>query len=582
MADNPGQNLEWFGDRELRDKVYASPNAVLPTFASPIIGFHQDLDGEGGVEGGIGRDLIGLNATFDLVGKQYATQNGVLIEGFYDLFWKNRLHIIPTSKKFGNILSAQQSTFEVYNSGEKIGQHVEVIASINDLSSLGINIISGPVAFPETLGLGESFVYTYLVDVDGVATINDAYDVTFTNGVVLSHDITGSRILFFVFRPQEPFIERWEWRTDILEAADGNEHRLSVRDIPRQQFVHTFLFDDNTKLNTRFENTLIARLPNQVAWPVHRDVTFLTAPASITDIVLNVGSTANRQLRAGENVVILNVVSDAFEVKEILTFTATTITLTSGLLQPWAIDDEVIPLVLTYVEPWKQKLWPINAKEHSLSFTVVNNAETPLSPFATYRGDPLYTDELLLGGRTYAKQFDIQSEDVDFGLGLQHRSTLKKYPQVKGQMFVAEFHSLADFTRIRDFFFAIRGMQKRFWMSTYRPDFFVAVNQVSGQTTIETTNTGFTDVFNQGLRTDLEIAYVDGTFDRRTINSIAISGGGHEELTLDSALSQNWNDTNVLRTSLLLRMRLETDLLEFKHQWSIDGEVVFSVREIET
>ena len=572
MADNPGFRPQGFGNRDLEQTWYTRPGTVLPSFVPPIIGYHQEDELEASGKDGSSVANKGLRAVANINAR--AGNPGWLMPSSFDLFWKDRLHIIATSTEFGSILSAQSGTFELYNSGTKLGQHVRRVDSVNSLTS-------GNTVFPYYLGLGQSEVYEFLVDGDGVAAFSDSYNFTFDNGVVLSHLITGSRILLLTIRPEEPFNEKWEWLTDILTKMDGSEQRISMRDIPRQSIRHNFLHDD-VVTRAKLDGILATRIPNQLGLPIWRDFTTLTAPVTAGDTALTVGATTNKQFRNGTPVAIFDPATEQFEVVTIQSFTATTITLSAPLLGSWAAGLEVIPVVFTYAQPYQQQQYRLDVDGFTVNFLVLDNEETPSTAgFPTYQGDVLYADDLTFLGNTVGRQFTHKPKVVDYDLGTRYESTTRRYPEVSGLAFVAYFDDRAQYVRIRDFLHSRRGKQKRFWMSTRRVDFEIGQDITSGSNAIDTTRTGYEQLHAQGVRTHIEIEYLDGTLDRFEVTSVNNSGS-FEILNLDGNLSQDWSAANVRRTSHLIRYRLDADSLDFRHDWYTHGEVRFTVREIES
>jgi hypothetical protein len=578
VADNPGIGMQWFGDRELTVKTFTRPGTVLPSFVPPIIGFHREEE-VGHNDGG---ELIPKGRISPRVNMpaSYNTNKGILIEGFYDLFWKNRLHIIPTEFDAGNILSAVEGTFEIYNSGTKLGQHQVAVNTLTDLTSLGITITGGTVVFPYQLGLGQSEVYTYLISTEGTSVINDSYDVGFGNGVTLIHSITGSRILLFTFDPQEGFNETFEWLTDIIPKQDGSEQRISVRNIPRQTIDHVYLSDDPTILAT-MENTLYNRLPNQIALPYWKDFVSLTAIVTAGSAVLPVTTTTNRDFRVGLSLAIFDRDTGLFEVGTILSIATNQITLTSPLLQTWAAGLEVLPVLIGFVDTkHTQERFPKDVASLALSFESVTNKDfSDTAGFAVYKSTPVYDDPLLLESDTFSRDFDYGVETFQNPVGRDHQDTWRNGPGTTWKRFIASFKTLAEYTSLRNFIHSRRGRQVAFYIPTRQQDFIPANTNPGTPSQIDTAHTGYSQTFDIGHRIDIEIEYIDGVVDRREITSVIL--GTFQQLVLDSALSQEWSEANVARASYLLKFRFDIDAFQFVHNWHNNGFVSFTFKEVQ-
>lgn len=581
MVDTVGIRLS--EPKTIDERFFVRPGTVTPAFATPVPGFedHDTVERRGGGGGP-------LSATSRVNTQPAETGTdliGIRLGGFYELFWRDRVHVLPTRFQAGNVLSDIQSSFDVYNAGTRFID-IRRVLSISDLSADGINITLGNVAVPYTLGLGVTESYTYIISSVGPANINAAYVFDFSGATVsLAHTITGQRVVVFNFKPQERMLERWKWRTDIIKHAAGTEQRNSVRDVPRQQLLHEFLFGDE-QLNRSLENLLYGRAGSIFGLPYWRDFVHLTSPAAIDDTVINVTSTTAREFVVGQNAILRNTETGAFEVGDIVSLTDTLIGLSQPLLNAWSVaTTEVMPVKLSRIEDqYRQKLWAVNASSTSIVFNVLEASElADQTGFTLYKGDPIYNDLLLFDSDTYERTYEHGLVPLDLqGLGLTFQEKVRDFADVPGTLHLAEFVSRTEFNRLRGFMHARRGRQRRFWSSTRRPDFTpVGVTAAAGTTVNAVFNNYAQSVFPGGSRVNIEIEYVDGSIDRREITS-AVVASGNEELILDSGISQEWSVNNVARVSYLMAYRLDVDELEFVHDWYFNGFLRFAIREIKS
>jgi hypothetical protein len=552
---------------------------VLPLFVPPIIGYHREEDvghndGDTLLAQGPARSRQQFPAPF-------RTDRGILIEGFYDLFWKDRVHIIDSSFDAGNVLSAVTNSFEIYNSGTRLGQHSRrQVTIISDLTSQGITITTGNTTVPFYLGLGQSEVYEYLISSDGVATISGSYDFTWNHGVVLQHFITGSRLLLFTFDPQEGYRETFEWRTDIIEKAGGSEQRISVRNIPRLVINHEFLFDDPETI-IEFQNILYTRLPNRLGLPYWRDFVTLNAAVTAGDVVLSVSTTTNRDFRVGLNVALYDRDTNSFEVGEIAVVNTNQITLQAPLLQSWAAGVEVLPVLIAFVStPYTQEHYPKDVLRTVLDFAVIQNKDfSSAAAYPTYKSTPVYDDPLLLESDDFTRDFDHGVIEFNNPVGIVHQDSWFDSPRVGWKRFTALFKNRNQYVDLRNFIHSRRGRQVAFYISTRQKDFLPANTNPGTPTQVDSTITGYSNVFALGHRIDAEIEFADGTINRREITNVIVTGS-FEQLVFDSALSQEWSPSNVVRCSYLLKFRFDIDRFEFVHNWHNNGFITFALKEV--
>jgi len=578
VADTIGIRLDT--PEASNQKYFLRDGTVPPTFETPVPGFEEQERLER--RGNGGGDIAAASRVSTQPAETGYDNLGIRLGGFYELFWRDRLHIIPRRFQAGNVLSDTQAEFEVYNAGTRF-LDIRQVLSISDLSAEGINITVGLTGVPYTLGLGETEPYTYIISIAGPPNIDTAYEFQFSGGFALAHDITGQRVIVFNFQPQESLRERWGWQTDLIKHADGTEQRNASRDLPRQQLAHTFLFGDEAR-NRRLENLLYGRTGSVFGLPLWRDFVLLTASASAGATTLNVTSTDDREFFVGQNVVLRDRGTEAFEVGLVTGLTSTTIDVEQPLVNQWDPDTtEVMPIKLARVQGnYPQRLWAVNAAEVSLLFNVLENHDPgDQGGFTTYQGDPVYEDQLLLARQTYDRTYEHGLKDLGLSnTGAQFQETIRDFPDVAGTIHLAEFTNRAEFNRLRGFMGARRGRQRRFWSATRRADFTPSGVAAAGSTTVNAVLNNYAEsVFPGGARRHIEVQYADGTVDRREITG-AVVASGLEELVLNAGISQEWSAANVVQVSYLLRYRLDIDELEFVHEWDFNGFLRFTIREI--
>jgi len=594
MADNPGIGLQFFGNRELTVKTFTRPGTIVPSFVPPVIGYHLGGDQDDpAVTSGIGKAIVTQPV------RSYSSPGsakGILIEGFYDLFWKNRVHILGVPVEAGsvnstydeyaagNVVTAVENSFEIYNSGEgmKRGQIREMVSFAFNPTGQNITILSGTTtAF--ILGARESEVYTYRIEADGTVNIVTDIEIDFRNGDQLIHHITGSRVLPFTLIPQQGIKENWSWLTDIITAQSGREQRNSLRAIPRQTFTYVYRYNDAADdRNIKLENFVWNNTPARIAVPVFIDGTELSADVTTGDTVLNVVSTSNRDFRSGsDGAYMIFQDEDTFEVQQITSFTATTIT--GGItLNSWPAGTKVYPIRFCQIsQPMAQRAWAINAREMAITWRPTSNVEyTGEAGFPVYQSLPVWDEDWVTPGFPMRLDWRKSVDYVESGTGVFFADSLRDFPTVTAEQ-LFDYPDRTELWRIKRWLMSRRGQQKAFWMSTRRPDMKIGLDNVAG-TTLDIQNFGYSvNVFAKdlkGLRKDIEILYVDGSVNYRRITS-ATDNGATEGLVLDSAASQALSAANVARISYLKAWRLNTDDLEFVHQWPNRGFVVIPIIE---
>lgn len=499
-----------------------------------------------------------------------------------DLFWFNHIHLIPTRYDLGVVLTTQERDYELYNAYRTQSHTLDSIVKNN---VAGLTFVGEPTNSPNVLGPLSGFVVTVTVDPSGPVTINATIDYTF-NALSLTKTltITGSRTVIMATPPDANIVESWEWLTDIIEADSGDEQRISVRDVPRQTFTYKFLREDAD----------LAPLLNQIwgwheliwALPIWTDYTFLTSDISAGSTSIPVETTANRDFRVGDLALVWQDEFN-FEAGEIVTINASSIDVLQPTLAAFTAPAYVMPISLAkFPRGVDIKNWNVNARELTARWQVLNNRDftNDVSPVeilgTTYRGLPVWDidEQHLITSGQYSEREDKDIQQ--FGAGMSGKwSTMsaRDFPRNVLTGLRRTAFGRTEFQALRRWFMYLRGRQKSFWVSTGRDDFTVESTVFAPSAQIDVNIVNYTNlVFNapDGPRTrrNIVIEYVDGTKDYRRITASEITAGVRERLTLDANISQDWSADTVKRCSFLVKRRLNTDNIDFLHEF-YEGEV---------
>jgi len=506
---------------------------------------------------------------------------------FGDLFWFGHLHIIPKSFDLGNVLSTINREYELFNAYRTTSKQISATTKTN---TDGITLTNDPADSPNIIEPLETIVITVAVAPTGPVTISANVAYHFVTGENLKVTFTGTRVVIASLEPQSEITETWEYFTNIIPAASGDEQRIAARDVPRQSFTYRFVKEDQDL--QFFENQLWGWMQNTWGLPIWTDYTTLSADASVGATTLSVVSTDERDFREnalGGELALIWSGKNSFEAVEVESFTANSITVRQGLVNAFSEGDLVMPLRLSRItDRVGGRYWKINAKSGEVTWRVEDNRDfrdepgspNPTAAVGTYRGDPvwdIYDDFLQLSGATYAVVDDKDIRVFGDNLGKISASTPRKYPKNTITGLQMTSYDRTEFWRLRKFFADLRGRQKAIWVSTGREDFVPETLVAAGASEINVEPVNYTtqvrgSTYGEKTRQDIEIRYIDGTVDRFRITSSAETAGVREVLSLDGTTSQEVSVDNVDRISFLVKRRLASDTLNFQHD-SYEGEV---------
>lgn len=251
----------------------------------------------------------------------------------------------------GNLLSTTLRDVEVWNA---FLDTTETLTSISVLGETGVTIID-PFGLPADFLALRSRTYQADISSDGAPTINDF--LTFDFGLD-THDnapiglVTGLRLVPFLFEPDWSLglVEGREYLTDVFSAGTQAEQRRALRAYPRRYIEYT------TKTFTTQEAAYLQTL--LYGWIAHKygvlawyDLMKLTSNANPGDTVINVDDTTQRDLVAGQ-IVILRTDPFTYEARVVASFTSTSITFVDQLINAWpAATTRAFPTYVGALDP---------------------------------------------------------------------------------------------------------------------------------------------------------------------------------------------------------------------------------------
>ncbi len=475
----------------------------------------------------------------------------------FDDDYFNQIILNPSSLALGNLLSSQTRTIEVASTYLVPRTWTSLTNNIGAGSS-----ISGLPTFPHVISSFGNYVFTLSIAVLGPPSIQGTLDFVFdvTN---LSLEVTGRRLVIFPYRPQSEVQETLEWATDILEAYDGTEQRLSIREVPRQRIaydIRTPSGQDDRKLRALLFDWL-TRIWGVPIW-FEQQPLGVALSAGATEIPCD---TTIGDFRVGSLFMIYEN-AELFESYEIDSMTSSAITIASPLLNSYTAQAVVLPVRQGYAKAQApQTREPSNDGRLRIEFTTLDNEDlSDTSAAGTYGGkmlldDPNYTDGS--AEETWSRPVVIldnasgrilQSSRVD-----RARITTRKRWEPFG---------LAEVWGIRQLLHAMHGSRVSFWLPTFRDDLQLTQTIGGNATSFRVQDAGFT-TFVQSRRplTDIRMTLVNGTVYTRRVTDSEVDGS-EELLTIDSAFSASAiTVAQVQRIELLMLVRIEGDKAKLKH-----------------
>ena len=471
---------------------------------------------------------------------------------WYDVY--DTVHILPSEIDLGDMLSSQERTVEVWNAYLT----EQLLSSITPVGDGGLTLTE-PQAAPTTFTQLESRVYTLNISTIGPSVINADYTFSFPSDAA-KLNVTGRRVLAFPFPPNfsQALIERLSWKTDVLSHYDGSEQRIKQRQVARMGYEYRL-----TALGVnaqRLKAMLWGWQARVFAVPVWTDEGVLQASANADDLVLNI-NTDDLDYHAGGFVVLL---SDTYtlEVVEIESLTATTITLANGLGSAWSAGTKVYPARLARIASDLEFKNTLQGVDGVVSFDVVDSTNAPAVDFSlTYRGLPVLNrvpnkaDGVSTAFKRDMEILDNMTGVVTYDDRSGFANTLQDYHWIeKGR---------ANITLLKQWLYARAGRLTPFWVSNWTNDIELARIVADSDLVIDITYIGYASHLSQGVgRRDIKIELTDGTVFYRRITDSVDNGDQTETLSIDLALGQVVNPSDIKIISFMQLHRLDSDTIE--------------------
>lgn len=361
-------------------------------------------------------------------------------------------------------------------------------------------------------------------------------------------------VLPFDLEWSEAFIERREYLTAIFQAENGAEQRQQLRARARRIWRFRVWGDlaDAARLDAVLETGRAADIAAPF-WP-HQTMTSGTATAAGTSIPV---VTTGFDFRAGQYV-LLRIDTDTYELAQIATVGASTLTTVAPLVGTWAAGTPILPCFAGRINDARRLArWTPGVTVADVEFAVnplavpaggSASADLAMIPLpAAYVGDPV--DTVAVGVR----RLDSRTGDWSETARWAESATSMGYPL---QMTAAEVATLWSW------YDRVLGALGAVWVPSWHDALTLAAPVADDATAFVVAASDYTALqFPRVSRRQLAIVGADGAVSRRLITASVDNGDGTETLTTDlapfRALTPGLDMLAQLRT-----MRLTDDAVE--------------------
>ena len=362
-----------------------------------------------------------------------------------------------------------------------------------------------------------------------------------------------------VQQPSAPVSEKLSYLTDIMEAVDGSESRVPLRQNARIEYEYTYpvFYKDDPLLY----NTFYGALRKKFYVPAWHQAVRLRNDALVGSTTVHISHNASTVEIQDGTVVMLWTSPSSFFILDELTVggSADELLFTNAL--PRTFDSSttyVIPVRLAYVTSNVQKQTAGVSTGWTMGFEVLDEITIAEDTPQTYDGLDLYLQEVEQDGSAVSTTFNTDIDRVDFSIGKFEKRTMWKNTRTSvnhgfTMASVDEVHALKK--RFRRHY----GRNRPFYTSSRSVN--LRVKSIVNSTTvlIEADDYGY---YQQHKK--VVFYMLDGTYFIVEVASVAPFDSTTITMTFSGPISQDL--ASIYYIAYLGKHRLDSDTLEIKYQ----------------
>lgn len=487
----------------------------------------------------------------------------------------NRIHVSPNPINVGSLLAEDTRIVNVWNA---FFDQKKILSNIIETNTSGITFV-GPIAPPTEFQELEDRDYVLTVTLNGSPIIDATFTLVFPS-TSIDLKVTGKRVIVFPYRPnwKSQLNERYEWLTDVMISYDSTEQRRRLRGSPRKSVSYSLVSTDQGR--QIYDNIIFDAQARNWALPMWVDGSPLTSAITALDTVINLNTIDRGYLVGGFGLIFIDAV--VFEVFEIISVTASSITVKDGVLVNWNSGVMVYPLrVARLTENHKVSNRSPSVHESKVTFTI-NTHENFFSEVEStdlYRTYPVYNKKSNWAQDVttdYQRKLDIF--DSLTGLITLDDESGRSDTRRPFNRFLSSRGERVAFVK---WLYARKGRFNGIWVPSGLDDFTILDTITAASVNINVRYTSYSLSVNGRLnRRDIKISMSDGAVHYARILSASDNGDNTETLLIDAAFGVQLEPEDINIVSFLDYCRLDADRAEIKYYTPEISESTFIFKSL--
>lgn len=364
----------------------------------------------------------------------------------------------------------------------------------------------------------------------------------------------------FLLRPEVPYKQIVEFKTDVQRSYSGLERRIGLRLKPRERY------EGLTLLPTEFEIRRWHRfLSNGVAFQyklfIWQDQVVTTAQAAAAATTI-FGDFSVSDLAIGAPIALIapdEALNEEWEEAEVLTIASGQITITVGLATDLPLNSAVVPI---RTGKGRNGIGFGRAPQNAANFPFETTLDTLVSlggnggtALSTYRS-LTFLDRRPLNNGLLETTFHQDTSLIDFGNIFEFTTDQADARTRTVRRFLIETKEERQYWKL--FLMAVLGRREPFFTPTYRNN-LITISNTASSILVQDDNNYTIWYETQGSRDDIQVE-TDTTVSQHRITSAVDNLDGTVTLNVDGTITGT-----VAVVSFLEVSRLASDVIEFNH-----------------
>jgi hypothetical protein len=476
---------------------------------------------------------------------------GYLAGGHADVFY-NRILVEPILLDFGNVLSEQTLQFLVWNAFLE----PKSLDAVNEIDLDSGTEFSGETT-PRSYYPLEEENYSVTVVVAGPPQIEASLVLDWESPIGdITVDITGSRIVLLPVNFRSGVIESLVWRTDVLNSYNGTEQRVRSRLSPRQQLaIRAYLNRDEMH---RVENLVYGWRKREWGVPMWIEARKVSSAVTSGDTTVNV-DTQYGDFRV-ERLAVIWENPRKFDVFQIYSFDASSITLDRGVNDDYSADAYVMPVRSARMlrDPIRSASGYDSILETVLEVT--DNTTLATSPTATQFNseDTYFIEPLAPGPDGVNDTYQHRIDSIDSGSGVVEWDAPWDNIRINRE-FELILEGAQEIWEHREWLHRRAGRLRPFYMPTFENNFKL----LSEGNVADSFEAEANDYSRQATaRNHLAFKMADGTYELRTVTGATINVSQNLEIQFSPNLDVDASEIDEI--NFIGLKRLASDRIEME------------------